>query len=174
MDTKKKKIYLDDVRTPTNDEWVVVRNYDEFVSYIKMHGLDNIELISLDHDLGESAMVEYYSNVKNNYTSDYSNIDEKTGYDAAKYLVDVFYNNNVERFQMSRKDKKNNEFKFPVVYVHSANPIGSANIIGYINNYLKNCRFPQTCISVSIEHTIEPQFSMTPEEREKRWNIMKK
>ena len=32
MKTEKIKLYLDDVRTPNNEEWVVVRNYDEFVS----------------------------------------------------------------------------------------------------------------------------------------------
>ncbi len=48
---KKKKIwlYLDDVRIPTTDSWVVVRNYDEFVAHIKMNGLENYEVISLDH-----------------------------------------------------------------------------------------------------------------------------
>ena len=62
------KVYLDDVRTPTNNEWVVVRNYNELVSIIRLKGLENFEVISLDHDLGDTAMVEYYTNVKNNYT----------------------------------------------------------------------------------------------------------
>ena len=29
---EKKKIYLDDVRTPVDKDWVVVRSYDESVS----------------------------------------------------------------------------------------------------------------------------------------------
>jgi len=42
-----KKIYLDDVRTPIDkNDWVVVRNYDEFVDKINEIGLENIELIS--------------------------------------------------------------------------------------------------------------------------------
>ncbi len=28
------RIYLDDVRTPTGDNWIVVRNYDEFVNKV--------------------------------------------------------------------------------------------------------------------------------------------
>ena len=56
-------IYLDDIRTPTIEGWKVVRNYDEFVSTVMHHGLENIEVISLDHDLGDQAMVEYYTNV---------------------------------------------------------------------------------------------------------------
>jgi hypothetical protein len=66
---KKDKIwlYLDDVRIPTEGNWQVVRNYDEFISHILMNGLESYEVISLDHDLGEGAMVEYYTNVKPNY-----------------------------------------------------------------------------------------------------------
>jgi hypothetical protein len=41
--------------------------------------LQNIDLISLDHDLGPSAMKEYFQNVHPNYQLDYNNITEKTG-----------------------------------------------------------------------------------------------
>ena len=37
------KIYLDDVRTPIEDGWVVVRNYDQFVSNILYFGLRSEE-----------------------------------------------------------------------------------------------------------------------------------
>jgi hypothetical protein len=74
----KYNIYLDDVRTPTpSNKWVVVRSYDEFISKINELGLENIELISLDHDLGDSAMAEWLNNVANNYTLDYNNITER-------------------------------------------------------------------------------------------------
>ena len=63
-----KRIYLDDVRTPVKKDWIVVRNYDEFVERVTEIGLENIELISLDHDLGPSAMAEWQSNVYHNYT----------------------------------------------------------------------------------------------------------
>ncbi len=36
-------LYLDDVRIPTEGNWEVVRNYDEFVSHIKLNGLENYE-----------------------------------------------------------------------------------------------------------------------------------
>ena len=52
-----RKIYLDDVRTPVDKEWIVVRSYDEFVEKINEIGLENIELISLDHDLGDTAVI---------------------------------------------------------------------------------------------------------------------
>ena len=87
----KKHIYLDDIRTPVDSFWTVVRNYDEFVKEVQSAGLENIEVISLDHDLGDSAMKEYYNNVSPNYQLDYDNITEKTGYDCAKWLVDFYY-----------------------------------------------------------------------------------
>lgn len=151
----KVKIYLDDVRTPVDSDWVVVRNYDAFVSNILYYGLENVELISLDHDLGDTAMVEYYNNVKHNYKLEYQNITEKTGYDCCKFLVDY---------------SMDNKIPLPLVYVHSANPIGSANMMGYINNYLMNSHLPQTCVRVNIPHTIDEAFQLTPEARKAKWD----
>lgn len=145
------KIYLDDIRTPIDKDWIVVRSYDEFVKKVNEIGLSNIEIISLDHDLGDTAMKEYFDNVSPNYTLDYNNIKEKTGYDAAKFLVSLFYNTNEERFNMTRNEKKQNPFIFPKVYVHSHNPIGAHNICGWINNFLKNEGQPQSCVRVHID-----------------------
>ena len=140
----KQYIYLDDVRTPTqgvgedNQPWVVVRSYDEFVEKVNEIGLENIQSISLDHDLGESAMKEWNTNVYHNYKLDYDNITEKTGYDCTKWLVEQWM------------DGK------PVVevVVHSANAIGSANMMGYINNYKHINRLPQDCDRIFWEHTV--------------------
>ena len=149
------QIYLDDIRTPVNPEWVVVRSYDEFVEKVRELGLENIEVISLDHDLGDTAMNEYFNNVSPNYTLDYSNIEEKTGMDCAKWLVNYYYDNyNLAEDLISRKNKKIIGITFPKVYTHSANPIGSANIMGYINNFLMNEAQQQDCVRVTIEHTI--------------------
>ena len=151
----KQKIYLDDIRTPVNTDWVVVRSYDEFVEKVRELGFENIDVISLDHDLGDTAMNEYFNNVSPNYTLDYSNIEEKTGMDCAKWLVDYYYDNyNFAEDLIPRKNKKINGITFPKVYTHSANPIGSANIMGYINNFLMNEAQQQDCVRVTIEHTI--------------------
>ena len=144
------RIYLDDVRTPTGDDWVVVRDYNEFVNEVNKIGLENISTISLDHDLGDSAMKEYFDNVSPNYTLDYNNINEKTGYDAAKFLVNQFYYEFPERINMTRNEKKDGKFTFPTIYVHSANPVGAHNICGWINNFLKNEKQPETCVRVRI------------------------
>ena len=153
---KKMYLYLDDVRIPTEGEWEVVKNYDDFVAHIRLNGLENYEVISLDHDLGESAMQEYYTNVKPNYELDYKRIDEKTGMDCARFLVAESITKNIP---------------LPQSYVHSANPIGTHNILGYINNYFRNQRLPETCIKVNIAHTYT-EF-LTEEERRARYKIMK-
>ena len=158
MKINKKRLYLDDVRTPIADDWVIARNYDEFVNSINLHGLGNFEVISLDHDLGEGAMVEYYTNVKNNYMLDYNNIEERTGMDCCRYLV---------------MESMNEKIPLPQIYVHSANPIGAANMMGYINNYLMNCSLPQTCIRVKIEHSIDEIQQMSPEARKAKWDRSK-
>ena len=134
------RLYLDDVRIPTEEGWSVVKDYDEFVAHIRMYGLESYEVISLDHDLGDTAMNEYYNNVRDNYKIDYNNIIEKTGLDCAKFLV---------------AESMTKGIPLPQIYVHSANPIGSANIMGYINNYFMNCRMPQTCVRVKISHSIK-------------------
>ena len=138
---KKEKIhlYLDDLRKPTDNSWQVVTNYNQFISHIRLNGLENYEVISLDHDLGEEAMNEFYNNALPNYKLNYDNINEKTGYDCAKWLVAESMTKNIP---------------LPQIYVHSANPIGSANIMGYVNNYLMSCKLPQTCIRIRVENTI--------------------
>jgi hypothetical protein len=150
----KYNIYLDDVRTPKENNWVVVRNYDEFVSKVTEIGLNNIEVISLDHDLGDTAMNEYFNNVSPNYSLNYDNIKEKTGLDCAKWLVNHFYDTNPEWIEMNRVIKREDGMVFPQVYTHSANPIGSANIMGYINNFYMNEAQPQTCVRVQIPHDV--------------------
>ena len=138
------RIYLDDVRTPLPNptahdipEWTVVRSYEEFVDKINEIGLENVELISLDHDLGDSAMREWHTNVYHNFKLDYDNITEKTGMDCTKWLVEQWMNG------------------APIcpVMVHSANAIGSANMMGYINNYRHINRMEQNCSRWVVPHS---------------------
>jgi hypothetical protein len=135
---KKYKIYLDDVRTPTEDGWTVVRSYSEFVDKINEIGLDNIELISLDHDLDDSAMDEWMDNTYYNYTINYDNIKEPTGFQCAMRLIEMWKVGG----------------KLVDVVVHSANAIGSGNIMGVINHYRHVQRLPQNCVRVQIPHIV--------------------
>lgn len=160
---EKLRIYLDDIRTPESPnnawvegiaEWTIVRNYNEFVELVSKTGLGNIEVISLDHDLGDTAMKEYFNNVSPNYTLDYGNITEKTGMDCCKWLVNHYYDKQPLRIDLARNVKKKSGIIFPKVLVHSANPIGSANMMGYINNFLMNEGQKQDCVRVLIPHTV--------------------
>ena len=140
----KYNLFLDDLRIPTDVTWAnipvdqhysLVRSYKEFVDLITLRGVPMY--VCYDHDL-----------------ADCDNIKEMTGYDCAKWLVEHFYDKNPDWISLGRLQKKTVGFNFPTVYTHSANPIGSANILGYINNFLMNEAQPQTCIRVEIKHTV--------------------
>lgn len=127
-------IYLDDFRIPTehpfNDEWIIVRNYQEFIDKVLEIGLDTIDIMSLDHDLDPSATKHYFDFVKKNYCIDYSQILEPTGIDVVKWLI---------------SHSRETGFNLPKCYIHSHNPIGSGNMLGQINLYLKEKRLPENC-----------------------------
>ena len=155
-------IYLDDVRTPIPNpstheisEWIVVRNYDEFVAKVTEIGLENIALISLDHDLGDTAMMEWRTNVCRNFTLNYDNIEEKTGMDCAHWVVNKAVSTGIY---------------LPITYVHSANPVGAENISNLINNYYKKIGLSEKCVPVRVEHRIGDH--LTNEELKRRWSIM--
>ena len=133
---KNNKLFLDDVRSPKDairlvpdkhnqfyfaNDWDVVRNYDEFVQYIEINGVP--KFVSFDHDLGDTAMDEYFRNVATKGTLDYNNINEKTGLDCAKFLVEYCADENQP---------------LPEYLVHSANPVGKRNIEGFLENAKKH------------------------------------
>lgn len=134
------KIYVDDVRTPIDKDWIVIRTYEEFVEIVEKLGLDQIKLISLDHDLGDKAILEYYTNAVKYGIIDYDNlIDEKTGYDCAKWLVNKWLDG------------------APVcqVHTHSHNGVGRKNIKSLINNYYKNHNIDLEARSIYPKFIIE-------------------
>ena len=104
-------LWIDDVRNPLENDWLVfspigkdvdvvwVKSYDEFVDYLTR--VDKLpDAICFDHDLG----------------------DGKSGYDCAKYLVDLCMNRRL---------------KMPEWNCQSANIVGRENIDALLNNYLK-------------------------------------
>jgi len=124
-------LFLDDVRMPTDafsytrnkmyyeNEWIIVRDYDSFVNTIKSNGLP--EWLSFDHDLGDSAYIEWLDNTSNNGIINYNNIKEKTGLDCVKWTVDYCIENN---------------FSFPNYLLHTQNPVGKENMKKYIQNFI--------------------------------------
>lgn len=131
-------LYLDDIRQPHEtgnyilpvhyraqyhlDDWVVVRNYNEFVKTILEKGLP--WKISFDHDLA----TEHYT--PEEYWNDYDaskafqearTYREKTGLDCARWLTEFC----AER-----------GLKLPDIYIHSMNPVGADNIRNHLNQFV--------------------------------------
>lgn len=114
---RKVLIWLDDCRDPfapgaswikayspigTDVDVIWYQTFDEFENHIEKYGLP--DAICFDHDLEEDSY------------------DDRTGYDAAKLVVDYCMNNNV---------------KLPKWNVQSSNPVGANAIRGYLNNFEK-------------------------------------
>ena len=129
-----KKLFLDDIRNPKDgiglvpsnlnqfyweNDWDIVRSYDEFVSYITKNGLP--DFISFDHDLADEHYVHYMELQKRHLEG--SLPTEKTGFECAKWLVDFCLDNG---------------FQIPNTIVHSANPVGKKNIETYLLNAQKH------------------------------------
>jgi hypothetical protein len=72
-----------------------------------------------------------------------SKIKEKTGLDAAKWLIE---------------HSKSTGNDLPQCYTHSANPIGCCHIMGYINLYLKLCKKPENCVRVRWDYQIQDRI----------------
>lgn len=130
-----KKLFLDDIRQVRDacyyvvnpkiyweEDWDIVRNYDEFVQYIEKNGLP--DLISFDHDLADEHYEDLFSDPNWSKSNDdielkYEEYREKTGLDCAKWLVEYC---------------RENKLKLPIFFVHSANPVGRRNIEDYLHN----------------------------------------
>lgn len=113
-------LFLDDdpIRIPNRlswidlplHDWIIVRNYKDFVKIITDKGLPFV--CSFDHDIAD----QHYKLCNNNddrSNIDYSKLTEKTGRDCAVWLVNYCI------------DK---ELPLPEYYVHSLNPCGADNI----------------------------------------------
>jgi hypothetical protein len=95
-----------------DDDWVIVRNYKDFVSIIENEGLPDV--VSFDHDLSEEYIKHYYAVTKQIGIIEYGNLKPDSGYHCAKYLVQEW--------------KKKNKPKYIKTFIHSANQYGQANI----------------------------------------------
>ena len=98
------KLFLDDLRAPPDQTWVVVRTVRAAIEYVETYGLP-LEM-SLDHDLGgtEDAPVLLH------------------------YLVDQWLD--YDKFEGLTQVK---------VQVHSANPVGARNLLGYWSSFVERC-----------------------------------
>jgi hypothetical protein len=143
-------LYLDDCRNiepPENYNLVIVRSFNAFVNYIELEGLPDV--ISFDHDLADEHTSDYVCddnwNVPNSeIILKYDEYKEKTGYDAAKWLVNHIMETNKS---------------IPQCYVHSCNPVGVENILKYLNNYSANFENWSCCTKEILKHEIKNNTS---------------
>jgi hypothetical protein len=130
-------LFLDDFRVPYNEnsffkldaynligderyknlDWIIVKNFGEFIKTIEEKGLP--ELISTDHDLQDFHYYHYSKYITFTGKIDYE-VVEGTGYECIKWLIQYIDNNNL---------------KMPEILIHTQNPIGAENIKNLINNY---------------------------------------
>jgi len=128
-------LFLDDIRDPSvclnyktkfmpenrrqysMENWVIVRNYEEFTNVIRSR-FDSGEfpgLISFDHDLADV----HYDPELFQESFEYK---EETGADCANFVV---------------KFCLDNELNLPEFYVHSANPLGAQRIYDNMKDYFR-------------------------------------
>jgi len=100
------KLYLDDIRHPSDSTYIVARTVEEAQQLIEQYGVP--KHISFDHDLGVDDMDNLLP----------------TGYDFAKWLVEM---------DMDGEIRLPDNFTFEV---HSQNPVGRKNIKMYLDGYL--------------------------------------
>jgi len=125
------RLFLDDVREPWMvgnyinpvelrpefrlHEWVIVRNYKDFVETIQEKGLPTH--ISFDHDLAE----EHYSiSTQEDWEENYFKGEELSGYDCAQWLT---------AYCLAKS------LPLPIYFIHSMNPVGRENIQKHLKRY---------------------------------------
>lgn len=103
-----------------NEEIIWVKNYNEFITWIKENGMPS--RISFDHDLADEHYAPEHRYGDYNVWASEQEFKEKTGMDCAKWLVDYCLDNNEQ---------------LPIFIAHSANPSGTENIRKILWNFLK-------------------------------------
>lgn len=107
------KLFLDDRLNPPDDTWTLVRTAEDALLLLDDPSVD-VECASLDHDLGQCAACEG----SGDRPDAPANCRHKmTGYDLVKWMAE---NDVWPRFKPA---------------VHSANPVGRANMIATIERY---------------------------------------
>lgn len=137
---EKYNLFLDDIRNPelclnykteympenrsvySLEQWVVVRNYPEFVEVIKKNfGEGKFPgLISFDHDLADAHYATPFEDFSL-FTSEQLGVEE-TGSDCARFIVQFCLDQDLD---------------LPKYYVHSANPDGRRRIHMDMQDYYR-------------------------------------
>lgn len=121
-------LYLDDVRVPLIRGVDLVRNYDEFVTYLMSYEMP--EVIFWDHDISE----EHYPtpNEGDRDVIPYETYKEKTGLHCALFVVE-------------------NNLPLQLWAVHSLNPVGGENIRRLLRAYRPDGELENLYIPYRVE-----------------------
>lgn len=126
-------LFLDDIRNPADahpytkqrmfvdEEWAVVRSYDEFVAHIEENGMP--AFVSFDHDLADSHYAPEHLWQDYDASKEWQDAQihtEKTGFDAAKWLCEYCDRNGLD---------------LPGYFCHSMNPVGKDKILAVLAIY---------------------------------------
>lgn len=114
--------------TYTYPNWDVVRNYDQFVEYIKTKPMP--KLISLDHDLADIHYKTFLTppteaEKQAAWVAYHERIDERemTGHDCLKWLAEYCHDNTLI---------------FPQILIHTMNTVGYNNMVFYYRAAVRN------------------------------------
>lgn len=124
------KIYLDDIRTPVDKSWIVVRNFNEFMRQLFLLQPDDEYIISFDHDLADEHYTpkEYRDNYEASKEYQESReYTEMTGNQCAKMLV--------MSISIWRLKKPH------MCHIHSFNPVWADNIKRTLEEIWIACEF---------------------------------
>jgi len=136
----KYNLFLDDERFPVNRgtqgsqmsaydltgnkryfllDWIIVRNFGDFVKAIEERGLPLI--CSFDHDLKDFHYYHYQTYTVYTGKIDYT-VVEGTGYECAKWLINYLLDNDLDA---------------PEILIHTQNTVGARNIRKLFDDYNK-------------------------------------
>lgn len=109
-------LFLDDCRNPPNEHWTLARTAEEAKALFEDPEVV-IEYCSLDHDLGECADCENSFPPRGYRVVTNTCRHRMTGYDLVKWMAE------------------HNKWPLHKPHVHSANPVGKANMQATIDRY---------------------------------------
>lgn len=128
-------IFLDDHRNPPRDgrNWKIARSYSQFFQLVQEIGINWIQHISFDHDLGKDKVI-----VRNQHLIPQQKI--MTGYDCARdlaaWLIDISAAN-----RLTWIGDRSLDFRPDFSYeIHSQNPVGRDNIKAIMDLVIDNYR----------------------------------
>ena len=163
MKTNSFKLFLDDQRFPKEvfkclnikiyqaDDWVIVRNFTEFVSYIEIHGLPSI--VSFDNDI-----------------ADFEDGVERTGYDCVKWLCNYCQDNDLKFPEWHIHSGNNVGVENIERYIKNYKRLVETNTnTDALREFIKNERKKQTFLRKLKNHYLSWKYRLQDYKEKLKW-----